>query len=85
MLFCHLEINYKLGKIGALTLQTEQLLVFATEHITKSCPRKHEQVKCQPVSCFIISNFMKCFQMSKITAGQKRLGSSRYFLYFIQK
>lgn len=77
--FCHLEINYKLGKIGVLALQTEQLLVFAKEHITKSCAKNHKQLKCQPVSEFIITDFMKCFQMSKIYAGQKKLGSSSFY------
>lgn len=58
----YLEINYKLGKIRVLILQTEQLLVFAKEHITKSCPKKPEWVDCQPVSSLSLTswNASKC-------------------------
>lgn len=47
----------------------------------KSCPRKCKQVKCQPVSSLSLTswNYSKC---QKISAGQKRLGSSRFVWVF---
>lgn len=54
--FGYLEINYKLGIIRVLILQTEQLLVFAKEHITKSCPKNPKWVNCQPVSSLSLTS-----------------------------